>query len=278
MKTLKWTILANLLAAGFAGGCGNAIAPPQQQKAFYLPMSVQGRAIQDGLVDTGGEFEVLLKQPFGLSVVSDVEVLAFSGKERVQVTEPFVYTVSDFTLLSDGAIVGLSTCDCNGVGVRFFQKTKQFLKLDFPSGKAQLLETIPDGGIALPFVSPPVQLSTFEGVFMNVEVNADGVSTFVKALVDSGATITVLRRGLVGTNSVLLPDNLDVTVTHPNLGTVAISVGLFDTEGLPDLIVGTDLMAVWGDQWYLHFTNGDQPITVFPTGVIDNTGGAGAVK
>jgi len=251
-------------------GCGDVIAPPQAP-LFYLPMEVRGEPIGTGFVDTGGEFEVLLRQPFGLEIVDEIDVLVFGGRERVRVTEPFVCTVDTVTTMTGGAIIGLSASDCNGVGFRFFHMTGKVLGLDFSTGEASLLDAMPPGGVVVQFSSPPPFLPGFDSSFVDVEVNGPGATAFLTGLFDTGATTTVLRRGLVGSGRAVGPDRLDITVGHPSLGVVAINVGLFDTDGLPDIIMGTDLMGTLAKRWYFDFAPGCQALSVFASEPDDRT-------
>lgn len=247
------------------GGCGDVLVPLSQNSLFYLPMAVEGESIGLGFVDTGGEFEVLLRQPYGLDIVGEVDVLTFRGSERVDVTEPFVYTFGSVTARTSGAIVGLSSCICNGVGFQFFNKTGLVLGLDFSSGEATLLDAPPPGGVVIPFASPPADLSGFDSTFLSVEVTGPDGVVRLAALLDTGATTTILRRGLVGSGSPFSPDRLDVTVGHPSLGLVAINVGLLDTQGLPDVILGNDFMSALGQNWYFDFDSSERSIIVFLT-------------
>ena len=48
-------------------------------------------------------------------------------------------------------------------------------------------------------------------------------------------------------------DRVDLTIIHPQLGLVTASAQLFDTAGLPDLILGTDVMRDWADRWFFRF-------------------------
>jgi len=45
---------------------------------------------------------------------------------------------------------------------------------------------------------------------------------------------------------------------------VAAQITLFDTAGLPDLIIGTDIMGAWSDRWYFTFAPRGGHVTVFP--------------
>jgi hypothetical protein len=192
--------------------------------------------------------------------------LAFGGNESVRVTEGFRYNVGEWETVADAAIVGLSVCDCNGLGFFFFRKTGAVLGLDFSDLTTEFLAAAPGGGVSIPFEPPPSFLPGFDAAFVNVEVASGGDSRMVLGLLDTGTNATAMRRGLVGTPSLLTPNRLDVAVTQDKLGTVAAQVGLFDTEGLPDIILGTDVMRVWADRWYFAFTPEGGTVTVFPRG------------
>lgn len=254
-----------LLAAGVAAaGCGGSFTLPKSPAPlFFLPMEIEGRSIGHGFVDTGGEFEVLLSHPFGLAIVDEIDVLAFGGSERVRVTEPFVYQAGGVEIVSDGAIVGLSACDCNGVGFRFLQKAGKTLRLDFDAGAAELVDFVPPDAVTLEFAEPPSQLSGFRSSFIDMTVARGGRAAVVTALLDTGAATTVLQRGVMGSSSESLTrSRLDVTVAHPSLGVVAASPALFATDGLPDLIIGTDIMGVLGGEWYFTYTSGGGTVAV----------------
>ena len=150
------------------------------------------------------------------------------------------------------------------------------LGLDYPNTRTEFLAFVPEGGVRIPFQPPPSYLEGFDSSFVEIEVATCGDSRTVLGLLDTGTTASVMRRGLVeeGTDKddlcpalfyrpALTPDQLDVTVSHERLGTVAVRVGLFDTPGLPDLILGTDVMRVWADRWYFSFTPQGGSVTVF---------------
>ncbi len=250
---------------GLAGGCGDIFAR-SQAPLFVVALSIDGEAVGPAVIDTGGGYEVMLREDFGLEVVDTAEVLAFGGTESVRVTEGFRYNVGEWETVADAAIVGLSVCDCNGLGFLFFRKTGAVLGLDFSNLRTEFLATAPGGGVSILFEPPPSFLPGFDAAFVNVEVASGGDSRMVLGLLDTGTNATVMRRGLVGTPSLLTPNRLDVTVTQDKLGTVAAQVGLFDTEGLPDIILGTDVMRVWADRWYFAFTPEGGTVTVFPRG------------
>ncbi len=218
------------------------------------------------IIDTGGGYEVMLRERFGLKVIDIVEVLAFGGKELVELTEGFAYEAGGVRAVADAALVGLSVCDCNGLGFHFLRKTGVVLGLDFSEESATFQATLPDGGILLPFTSPPAMMDGFDSAFVEVDVGADGVVRTVLGLLDTGTNRTVMRRGLVGSPSTLAPNHVDITIQQEDLGTVAARVALFDTSGLPDLIIGTDVMRAWGERWYFFFGPRGGAVTIFPAG------------
>jgi hypothetical protein len=249
------------LLAILSTGCG-ALETPDPPFAFAMPLTINGRPIEDAFIDTGGGYEILLAEPFGLNIVGEVEVLAFAGQECLPLTEPFAYSVGGFSGVSGGALVGLSVCDCNGLGYHFFRGTGIILALDFVSSQADFLLARPDGDAFIPFRDPPENLPDFESAFIEVEVSSGESSERVLGLLDTGANVTVLRRGLVGTPPLFSSGRQMVQVRHEKLGTVALSVGLFDNPGLPDIILGVDIMGTWGKQWYFDFTPGAGSLAV----------------
>jgi hypothetical protein len=244
-------------------GCGNVVSP-EPPPLFSVPLAIEGESIGVGVIDTGGGFELMLREPFGVEVVGATEVLAFGGTESVDVTAGFDYTAGGWQTHAEAAIVGVSVCECNGLGYHFFRKTGAVLALDFENLRASFHGVAPADGVKIRFASPPPQLPDFFSSFVEVEVAADGETWTVPGLLDSGTTLTVMRRGLVGDSSGPTADRLNVTVREAHLGTVAVQVGLFDTPGLPDIILGTDVMGVWSDRWYFSFTPDGGTVTVFP--------------
>ncbi len=249
--------------AGVVAGCGDVVAP-RTSGLFYVPMEVQGESIGRGFVDTGGEFEVLLSRSYGLELVGEVEILAFGGREQVAMTGPFVYSAGGVRARTSGAIVGLSTCECNGVGFRFFRDTGTVLGLNFARREATMLDAVPRGGLEVPFAPPPVTLPGFDSSFLEVRVAGPAGDVPLTALLDTGASATVLRRGLVGSGTTLSPNQIEVTISHEVLGVVVASVRLFDTDGLPDLIIGNDVMGALADEWYFDLRHGFQYLSIFP--------------
>ncbi len=244
-------------------GCGD-IFGPVPAPLFSAHLTIEGESVGSAIIDTGGDYELMLRESFGLEIVDTAEVLAFGGKELVGITEGFTYTAGGWEEATDGALVGVSACDCNGLGFHFFRKTGTVLGLDFTQRRAKLSPVAPIGGVTIPFMFPPASLGAFESAFVEVVVTSGEDSKRIVALFDSGSNTSVMRRGVVGTPSRLTPDWLSVTITEPQLGTVAATVGLFDTPDLPDLIIGTDIMRVWSDRWYFFFSESGGTLTVFP--------------
>lgn len=250
-----------------AAGCGN-FAESTASRLFSVPLIVQGEPVGEAVIDTGGGYEILLREPFNLDVVGTVDVLAFGGRELVELTEGFAFYAGGIASQTPFAIVGLSACDCNGLGFHFFRKAELVVALDFSSHRVTFLPTLPVDGVTIPFEPPPAALVDFDTAFIPVRVAAGweapspGSGVTVPALLDTGATVTVMRRDLLGENGARSGDRLNVTITHPILGTLGISAMLFDTSGLPDVILGLDVMRTWADRWYFSFTPGAGAVTV----------------
>jgi hypothetical protein len=230
---------------------------------FMTPLIVDDVSVGEAIIDTGGAYEVILREDFGLALVDTVEVLAFHGPEHVAVTEPFPYTAGGVSAKADFALVGLSACDCNGLGFRFFRKTQTVLSLDFTTFSADHVRVVPPDGVAIAFAAPPAELLDFDSAFMQVNVERDGQSIPLLGLLDTGTNRTALRRGLFDKEGGDA-DHLTVRVHRGELGTVAVATTLFDTPGLPDIILGTDVMGAWSDRWYFMFAPVGGLITVYP--------------
>ncbi|MFQ5414305.1 MAG: hypothetical protein ACE5E6_07580 [Phycisphaerae bacterium] len=247
--------------AAFAAGCGELGAPPSPP-LFAVPVAVEGRSIGHAVIDTGGGYELMLREPYDLAVVDTAEVLAFGGTEQVLITEGFTYTAGGVDTVAEFALLGVSVCDCNGLGFRFFQRTGVILGLDFTDLTPRFVHTVPPGGTVVAFHAPPDILSEFDSAFIEVDVSASGTTRRVLGVLDTGANVTVLRRGVLPGDVLPMQDRMTVTVAHTALGTVAGTTMLFDTPGLPDMILGVDIMQAWGDRWYFDYTSGGT-ITVF---------------
>ena len=243
------------------GGCDDVLSP-RPAPLFDVPLAVDGQSVGKAIIDTGGDYEILLREDFGLTVVDVVEVRVFGGREWVAFTEGFAYRVGGLYAETEGAIVGVSSCDCNGVGVDFFRKTGVVLGLSFLEPAATFVFSAPQEGVVIDFEPPPEQFADFDTSFIEVDVTANDVSRKVLGLLDTGAGLTVMRRGLVETPTPPWQSHPRVTIGNAALGTVSVSVGLFDTDGLPDIIIGTDAMQAWGDRWYFSFAPEGGAVTV----------------
>jgi hypothetical protein len=251
------------LCLGLTGGCGDIFAP-DPAPLFKAPLAIDGSAVDPAVIDTGGGYELMLRESYDLRIVDQTEVLAFGGWEVVGVTEGFPYSVGGWQTTAEAALVGVSVCDCNGLGFHFFRQTGAVLGLDYEGLHAEFLTTPPAGGVMIAFSDPPPDLPGFNSAFVEVEVASGGESLTLLGLFDTGTNASVMRRSLVGEPTILQPNHLFVTVTEPHLGTVAAQVGLFDTDGLPDIIIGTDMMRAWSDRWYFSFAPNGGSVTVFP--------------
>ncbi len=244
------------LCVGFlisTSGCV-PVFPPRPDTLFTLPLSIEGAPVGEAIVDTGGAYELILREDFGLGRQGEVDVLAFGGIETVAITEDFRYSVGGVEQFAHSALVGLSVCDCNGVGFEFFRKSELALEIDFDRSAASLIASAPTDGVSLEFAPPPEYLSAFDSSFIEIEVASGGRTVGLLGLLDTGSNGTFIRRGILPEASGILSRiRLDVTVAHSDLGTVAANVGLFETEGLPDVIIGTDVMRVWARRWTFSY-------------------------
>lgn len=263
-RTLDGYRSACLIAALSAvlSGCGFD-PDPDPEFLFSVSFSINGQRAEDAFIDTGGGYEVLLASDLGLQVAGEVDVLAFGGKETVSLSAPFFYTVNGFETSSTGALIGLSTCDCNGIGFHFFRRTGLILELDYPRSRADFVVAAPFiHDLAIPFAAPPASLPGFESSFVEVTVSDGDKVRTVLGLFDTGANVTVIRAGLLGQPGLFTPDRQTLDLTHDQLGSITVTVGLFSTVGLPDLIIGVDAMRKWADRWYFDFTPGAGHVTV----------------
>ena len=259
----NWFRILGFYPAVLASGCGDLLPPPPAP-LFAVPLEIEGRPVGDAIIDTGGGFEILLRDEFGLKVVDSVDVLVFGGRESVALTEGFSFTAGGFHGFADGAIVGISSCDCNGVGIVFFRKTGLVAAIAFSEPAASFTTSAPPGGIDLPFRSPPAYLEGFSSAFIDVDVDLGGTTLTVRALLDTGAAETLLKRNMFDGAPDPLFGRTRLEVTHDRLGTVSVSAAFFDNDDLPDLILGIDMMRAWGDRWYFHYTPNGGIVTVFP--------------
>lgn len=243
-------LLLQFSALMVAGCGGNNVESPGP--LFRIPLLVEGVDVGGAIVDTGGGFEVLLAESAGLEIVDTIDVLLFGGLATVDVTQEFAYQAGDINATATAAIVDPSICSCNGLGFMFLRKTGLILSLDFDTPSVVFLAEPAEADVFLPFRQGPASLSDFDTAFIDVDVAVVGEGRTVRALVDSGAPVTFMRRGLVGTPPIV--QRQEVRITHQDLGAIDLEVGLFDTAGLPDLIIGTDLMKAWGSRWQFDYS------------------------
>lgn len=259
----NWGISAGILL-GFLAGCGNTFGPTAYV-LFTVPFTVEGTPVSKALIDTGGGFEVMLREPYGIEVVDRVEVLAFSGPQIVDVTSGFTYQAGGIQAQAEGAIVGAAACDCNALGIDFFRKTGIVLALDYRSRAAAFVPSIAEGGVTLLFDPPPERLGEFDSAFLEVELQSGDLLKRTNALLDSGAAVSALYRG---TMPGVAADQsfLELDIRRDELGTVRATIALHDNGALPELIIGNDIMAAWGDRWYFVFEPlGGSLLVVLPT-------------
>ncbi len=258
----------------WAGGCG-IIAEESPGILFRAPLTVAGKSVGTAIVDTGGNYELLLREDFGLEVVGSAEVLALGGREQLRLARNIPYVAAGLESVADQAIIGLTVCECNGLGVEFLRKHGVVFGIDFPQKDAAFLSAAPDGGSELPFAIPPPGLDGFDTSFIEVTLAAGGNARTVVGLLDTGASNTLMRRGTVGMPFLLSPNRMRVRITHEQLGTVTVNVSLFDTDGLPKIILGTDAMRAWADRWYFAVKPEGGTVTVVvdapPTPLDPNT-------
>jgi hypothetical protein len=261
IKPLAAIALISLTA--LVGGCGDIFAH-RPATLFSAPLVVDGFSVGPAIIDTGGGYEVMLRERFDLDVAESARVLAFGGSEVVGVTEGFSYSVGGWASEATSALVGVSVCDCNGIGFQWFRKTGAVLMLDFSAPLAAFVTTVPNGGVTMPFAPSPPVLPGFDTSFIPVRIDMNGTTREVIGLLDTGTTATVMRRDLAGNGELQTADTVAISVTHSRLGSISVRAGLFDTEGLPDIILGTDALGLWADRWYFTFTPEGGYITAFP--------------
>ncbi len=244
-------------------GCGVELRDPGEFR-FLAPLIIEKEEVASAIIDTGGGYEILLRSTYDLPVVEEVDVVTFRGLERVEVVGPFNYATGSIGAVSHGAIVGISTCDCNGLGFEFFRKTGLVLALDFDTRLAAFLDAAPLAGVYIPFAAPPEVLAGFDAAFLRVVVNINGRQIPATALVDTGSTRTVVQREFTENFVIQRPDTIDLTINQSQLGGVRLTAEMFENDALPEIIIGLDVMSVWGGQWYFDFTGEAGSFTVLP--------------
>lgn len=257
--------MRSFLGLILCAGCVRVL-PPEPAPLFTVPLSIDSQPVDDAIVDTGGEYDLILRQTYGLSIAGRTSILAYGGPESVVVTDGFSFNVGGIEATTPAALVGLSVCDCNGVGFEFFRKAATVVAIDFRELEARFLDSVPEGGVPLRFVPAPEALAGFDSSFIDVDVQSKvGTSpTRITALLDTGTNMTILRRGVLNEDAKLAPDLLSVLIDHPSLGTVHVTATLFDTPGLPDLVLGTDVMGAWGERWYFAYDRQGGTTIVIP--------------
>lgn len=256
-------IILSLCLCALLSACGT-IFTFGSAPLFVTPISIEGRSIGSAIIDTGGRYELVLRNDFGLRIVDSADILAFNGREQISLTESFQYEAGGIPSRAEAAIVGISICDCNGLGYFFFRKTGTVLGLDFNKIQAEFHTTVPEGGVTIPFAPPPRQLGNFDSSFIEVELSAGDTRRTVVGILDTGTSGTVMNFGAITARPNQFTNRVDIQITHPLLGTVAARVVLFDIPGLPDIIIGTDVMRAWGDRWYFKYLPKGGTVTVFP--------------
>ncbi|MBI1826338.1 MAG: hypothetical protein HY287_02735 [Planctomycetes bacterium] len=246
-------------------GCVKVL-PPEPAVLFSVPLSIDGKPVDAAIVDTGGEYDVILRQAYGLQIVGKAHVLAFDGPESVDVTRGFNFTAGGIDSTADLALVGLSVCDCNGVGFQFFRKERTVLAIDFGALNAGFQPNVPTDGLHVDFAKAPEGLADFDSSFVDVfiQANAGDTPVHLTALFDTGTNITILRRGILIDPFQLSANLQGILIHHPMLGTVSVTATLFDTPGLPDMVIGTDVMSAWGQRWYFSYNEIGGTTVVIP--------------
>jgi hypothetical protein len=249
--------LACVLVGVSFSGCGSA-APDYPPALLAVPLAVNGQQVSPALIDTGGGYELMLRQAYGLKITGGAEVLAFGGAEVVSITEGFSFNVNGVPGEAEYALMGLSVCDCNGVGYEFFRNQGLVLEVDLASNTVAFRSAPPYGDAVIPFLPPPATLPDYDTAIIPVTLAAQDEERDVLGVLDTGAARTVIRRGLLPGSG----DSLILEITHPSLGTVLLEADLFDTPGLPDAILGLDVMRTWADVWSFDFTADAGAVTV----------------
>ncbi len=262
MRIFGILLTANMV---LASGCGSDIGA-SLPTLFAVPLSINGQPVGDAIVDTGGGFELLLREDFGLPMAGTVEVVVFGGPEHVNVAGPVDFIAGGIASTAKSALVAVSVCDCNGVGINFFRKESVTLTLDFSTPTVVFSDGSIAVGKSIPFEIPPQHLSSLATAFIQVDVKIGSRVKRVLALVDTGSTATLLQRSVLDDDEVSFGDTVRVKLSHADLGELETTVGLFVNPSLPDMIIGTDIMGDWGNRWHFTFTPADGIAP--PSGVI----------
>ncbi|MCO6436034.1 MAG: hypothetical protein J5J06_03000 [Phycisphaerae bacterium] len=233
-------------------GCGNMLGTTPYV-LFTVPFSVDGESVGSALIDTGGSFEIMLRETYGLDVVGSVDVLSFDGPRTVDMTAPFTYRAGGIQAQASGAIVGAAACDCNALGIEFFRKTGVILSLDFRERTAAFAAAIAQEGVFVPFADPPEHLRGFDSAFLEVDVTSGSTTKRMRALLDTGAAASVMYRGALPGLEGSTGDRQTIDIRHDALGTVRAGVILHLNDAVPELIIGNDILGAWGNQWYFRF-------------------------
>ena len=122
-------------------GCGTTVVQPAP--LFAVPLAIEGNSVGSAIVDTGGGFEILLKENFGLDVVNTVDVIAYEGEQTVLLTEPFIYKAGGLETRANSGLVDPSICNCNGLGFQFLRKNALILTLDFAAPSVYFIHELP---------------------------------------------------------------------------------------------------------------------------------------
>ena len=249
------------LGIALLAGC-DAVSSPATGPLFGVPLEINGESVGTALIDTGGGYEIMLRDAGNLRIVDSSNVVVFAGLEPVELTEGFFYRAGGVSSFAKAAIVSGAICNCNGIGFEFFRKTGTVLALDFAISVATFVAVEPVEGIKLRFIPPPPQLPNFDSSFIEIRLPGTGVDGPVTALLDTGANTTVIRRGLLAPSLATITGQQRVTLSHAILGEIVVDASLFDNPGLPDVIIGTEAMTRWGNRWYFTFTPQGGIITV----------------
>jgi len=265
--------------AMLTSACGQApLAVNTGAPLFVIPVSVNNMPVGSAIIDTGGGYDLMLADRHGLEIVDTVEILVFHGIATAGITEPFDYAAGGFAATADTALVGVDLCDCNGLGFFFLRKSGAVLGLDFDTGRATLNASPPQEGVYIPFAMPPPEMADFDTSFLEVEISdGDDQTVSVIALLDTGSNVTLLRRGLMDAPRTFNPDLVDVLITRGELGTVSARVTLFDTPGLPDLLIGTDVMRAWSNRWHFVYRETGGLINALPRALPPDDADAGVL-